>query len=183
MYGIYLCNCKESPSFLLSSVPLLSIETSCREVGVWEVWTMVEGETKKLTSKFFFFQVILYLDVAMWGRCLCCVYMMLSASFSGRSITWLGMNKRGHREKRRQLALYWIVKGYLHCGKGKLLQVNLHLGKYCFSEKCICMYMCIYMGFPGSSDSKESACNLGDWGSIPGLRRSRERNGNALQYW
>ena len=55
MYGIYLCNCKESPSFLLSSVPLLSIETSCREVGVWEVWTMVEGETKKLTSKFFFF--------------------------------------------------------------------------------------------------------------------------------
>ena len=28
------------------------------------------------------------------------------------------------------------------------------------------------MGFPGSSDSKESACNVGDLGSIPGLRRS-----------
>ena len=32
----------------------------------------------------------------------------------------------------------------------------------------------VYMynwGFPGSSDSKESACNVGDLGSIPGLGR------------
>ena len=27
------------------------------------------------------------------------------------------------------------------------------------------------MGFPGDSDSKESACNTGDPGSIPGLGR------------
>ena len=27
------------------------------------------------------------------------------------------------------------------------------------------------MGFPGSSDSKESACNVGDLGLIPGLGR------------
>ena len=27
-------------------------------------------------------------------------------------------------------------------------------------------------GFPGGSDGKESACNTGDPGSIPGLRRS-----------
>ena len=39
------------------------------------------------------------------------------------------------------------------------------------------------MGFPGGSDSKESACNAGDLGSIPELGRSpRERNGNPLQY-
>ena len=39
------------------------------------------------------------------------------------------------------------------------------------------------MGFPGGSDSKESAYNVGDLGSIPGLERSpRERNGNPLQY-
>ena len=24
------------------------------------------------------------------------------------------------------------------------------------------------MGFPGGLDGKESACNMGDWGSIPG---------------
>ena len=28
------------------------------------------------------------------------------------------------------------------------------------------------MGFPGGSDSKESACSVGDLGSIPGLGRS-----------
>ena len=39
------------------------------------------------------------------------------------------------------------------------------------------------MGFPGGLDSKESACNVGDLGSIPGLGRSPgEGNGNPLQY-
>ena len=28
------------------------------------------------------------------------------------------------------------------------------------------------MGFPGGSEGKESACNAGDWGLIPGLGRS-----------
>ena len=37
--------------------------------------------------------------------------------------------------------------------------------------------------FLGSSDGKESACNAGDPGSIPGLGRSPgEGNGNPLQY-
>ena len=31
------------------------------------------------------------------------------------------------------------------------------------------------MGFPGGSDSKESACNAGNLGSIPGLGRSPEK--------
>ena len=39
------------------------------------------------------------------------------------------------------------------------------------------------LGFPGGSDSKESACNVGDLGSIPGLGRSPEGgHGNPLQY-
>ena len=39
------------------------------------------------------------------------------------------------------------------------------------------------MGFPGGSDSKEFACNVGDLGSIPRLGRSpRGRHGNPLQY-
>ena len=38
-------------------------------------------------------------------------------------------------------------------------------------------------GFPHSSVGKESACNAGDPGLIPGLGRSpREGNGNLLQY-
>ena len=45
--------------------------------------------------------------------------------------------------------------------------------------------MSIYfgLGFPGGSDSKESACDVGDLGSIPGSGRSPgEGNGNPLQY-
>ena len=39
------------------------------------------------------------------------------------------------------------------------------------------------MGFPQSSVSKESACNAGDPGLIPGSGRSPgEGNGNPLQY-
>ena len=38
------------------------------------------------------------------------------------------------------------------------------------------------MSFPGGSDGEVSACNAGDTGSIPGLGRSREGNGNPLQY-
>ena len=34
-------------------------------------------------------------------------------------------------------------------------------------------YVClVLLGFLGGSDSKESACNAGDLGLIPGLRRS-----------
>ena len=38
-------------------------------------------------------------------------------------------------------------------------------------------------GFPDGSDSKESACNAGDLGSIPGWGRSPEEgNGYVVQY-
>ena len=39
------------------------------------------------------------------------------------------------------------------------------------------------LGFPGGSDSKESACKAGDWGLIPGFEKSPGGgNGNQLQY-
>ena len=39
------------------------------------------------------------------------------------------------------------------------------------------------MGFPGGSEGKASACNVGDPGWIPGSGRSPgEGNGNPLQY-
>ena len=39
------------------------------------------------------------------------------------------------------------------------------------------------LGFPGGSDGKESACNAGDLGSIPGFGRSPGgEHGNPLQY-
>ena len=38
------------------------------------------------------------------------------------------------------------------------------------------------LDFPGGLDGKASAYNVGDPGSIPGLGRSGEGNGNPLQY-
>ena len=41
----------------------------------------------------------------------------------------------------------------------------------------------VYGGFPPSSVSKETACNAGDLGSMPGSGKSPgEGNGNPLQY-
>ena len=41
----------------------------------------------------------------------------------------------------------------------------------------------LLFGFPGGSDGKESVCNSGYMGLIPGLRRSLgEGNGYPLQY-
>ena len=65
---------------------------------------------------------------------------------------------------------------------------------------CVCVCMCVFLslsvssssefrpslvllGFPGGSEVKASACNVGDLGSIPGLGRSPgEGNGTPPQY-
>ena len=41
----------------------------------------------------------------------------------------------------------------------------------------------VFLGFPGGSDGKESACNAGDLGLVPGLERSPgEGHDNPFQY-
>jgi len=56
---------------------------------------------------------------------------------------------------------------------------------------CVCVYVCvciyiyiyIYIGFQGGSHGKESVCNAGDLGLIPGSGRSPgEWNSYPLQY-
>ena len=44
----------------------------------------------------------------------------------------------------------------------------------CKSAICVrvCVCVCVCMSFSGGSDSKESACNVEDLGSIPGWGRS-----------
>ena len=49
--------------------------------------------------------------------------------------------------------------------------------------KCVYIYFNIYGDFPGGLAGKESACNVGDLGLIPGLGRSSgEGKGYLLQY-
>ena len=41
----------------------------------------------------------------------------------------------------------------------------------------------VFLGIPGGSDGKESTCNVGDLGSVPGLGISPGgEHGNPLQY-
>ena len=59
------------------------------------------------------------------------------------------------------------------------LYLHMHIYVYCtfyWWKECV-------KGFPGGSAGKESTCNVGDLGSIPGLGRSPgEGNGYPLQY-
>ena len=49
-------------------------------------------------------------------------------------------------------------------------------------DRFVCLY-CPLLGFPCGSAGKELACNAGDLGLIPGLRRSPgEGKGYPLQY-
>ena len=55
-----------------------------------------------------------------------------------------------------------------------------NLADVCSREQ---FYHTLKKGFSGGSDGKESACNAGDLGSIPGLGRfPGEGNGNPFQY-
>ena len=55
--------------------------------------------------------------------------------------------------------------------------IHLRLAHLCF-QKCVCT-----KGFLGGLDGKESACNAGDTGSVPGSGRSPGgEHGNPLQY-
>ena len=52
-----------------------------------------------------------------------------------------------------------------------------------FRLHTIFFFYTLNWGFPGGSDGKESTCNAGDPGSIPGLGRyPGEGNANPLQY-
>ena len=62
-----------------------------------------------------------------------------------------------------------------------LLEDKLFEDKNCVLA--ISKHLTFKVGFPGGSEGKESACNAGDLGLIPGLGRSPgEGNGNPLQY-
>ena len=62
--------------------------------------------------------------------------------------------------------------------------IYVHIYKYIYIfMHILCMHIQVHMGFPGVLDGKESTCNAGDQGSIPGLRRPPgEENSNPLQY-
>ena len=70
------------------------------------------------------------------------------------------------------------MKLYISLGRMGILIVLLSSSHDYDSNICL-----LLVGFPGSSNGKESACNAGDLGLTPGSGRSfGEGNGNSLQY-
>ena len=78
----------------------------------------------------------------------------------------INYNLEDETSRLRRLCCAWATS---LCGRGwTLCWINIHL---------------IAQGFPCASDSKESACNMGEMGSTPGLGRSpAEGHGYPLQY-
>ena len=69
------------------------------------------------------------------------------------------------------------------CGSAETAQTRgLRLREMVWGKEGVCVLSdFVLRSFPGSSDSKESACNVGDPGSIPGSGRSHaEGYGNPL---
>ena len=65
----------------------------------------------------------------------------------------------------------------------QFLSVHMIHEALCTSQSSTA-HLCAYLGFPGGSDVKTSACKVRDLGSTPGLGRSPgEGNGNPLQYF
>ena len=70
---------------------------------------------------------------------------------------------------------------YMTTGKTIALTIRTFVGKIMFL--LFNMLSSFVMGFPGGSEGKESACNTGDLGSVPGIGRSSGGGqGNPLQY-
>ena len=71
---------------------------------------------------------------------------------------------------------HWLHGSYILLG----WNANVYI---CEDQTFTMIFIWSLQGFPGDSDSKESARNVGDSSSIPGWRSSPgEENGNPLQY-
>ena len=93
------------------------------------------------------------------------------------NIHWKGINSRAFFPTRS-----WFFFHGQDPGMGPEIMKQEHFPSD-DGQLCLSAIYCGLYNFPGGSDSKESACNAGDLGLIPGLGRFLgEENSNPLQY-
>ena len=81
-------------------------------------------------------------------------------------------NAYGFREKLQKHISFFIISALYTANEFQL-----------FFSRFGAKFLAYLKGFPGGSDGKESTCNAGDLGLIPGLGRSPGGgHGNPLQY-
>ena len=101
-------------------------------------------------------------------------------------------NRVGHTVFRRELRskgrifqaefVLFLLKCFLIFYKNHFFMEDYRLQSSCVQLILFDTVLTFLENFLGGSDSKASAYNVGDPGSIPGLGRSGEGNGNPLQY-
>ena len=108
-----------------------------------------------------------------------------------RILEWVSMpSSRGSPQPRDKTQVSCFVRGFftisatreaMNTGLGSLSRLQgIFLDQESNQSLLHCRWV-LYQGFPGGSDSKASACNAGNPGSIPGLGRSPgEGNSNPL---
>ena len=90
---------------------------------------------------------------------------------------WKGINSRAFSPTRS-----WFFFHGQDTGMGPEIMKQEHFPSD-DGQLCLSGIYCGLCNFSGGSESKESACNVGDPGSIPGLGRSpRVGNSNPLQH-
>ena len=121
----------------------------------------------------------------LWGK-----------SFSGRNTASAKKKKKNHWRKKKSLRLRCALSVQEIAKRLKWLyqRIRKSVKRWCpWSERRQMMhglgtlrtlaFALSEMGFPGDSDGKESACNVGDPDLISGSKRSPgEGSGNPLQY-
>ena len=120
-----------------------------------------------------------------------CVLLLSGAASDGRSLGAAGSmtSECGHPEVVAETPSPGLTCPMLGSGVWRRLQPGLsnealQKAHGLWIQTWICIQPCLSLGtFPGGSDSKESACNASNPGSILGLGRSPgEENGYLLQY-
>ena len=118
-------------------------------------------------------------------------HLFLTSSASTRSLQLLCFNVLIFRRNvplifpiflKRSLVIPLLLfsSSFMHCLLKKTLSSLLAI---LWNSAFNWMYLSLSSGFPGGSDGKESTCNAGDPGLIPGLGRSPgEGNGYPFQY-
>ena len=103
-----------------------------------------------------------------------CVHGILQA----KVLEWDAMpSSRGSSQPRDRthvcyIHLHWQAGSSPLAPPGKPIMLSIRMLKLRLLKMLILQLIAINTGFPGDSDSKQSTCNAGDLGSIPGLGRS-----------
>ena len=123
-----------------------------------------------------------------WGSCLAVSHKVKYVSFQWNQLhSYLFIQKKWKHIHKLSIAFLHISTNLIPFWNSlfPICSPDFHIYKY-YAFSLFIYFWCgpfLKLGFPVGSDGKETACNAGDLGSIPGLKRSSGgEHGSPLQY-